>query len=271
MQRKEEVFSSAQKLRVEVVSNTHLKANFYRLTIKTPAYFSKAQPGQFIHIKVGDDFSPLLRRPFSISNVTSFGVDIVYRIVGKGTRFLSELREGEYLDVLGPLGRGFSISREAKIHILVGGGVGVAPLIFLARKIKEETEGKVSILVFLGFKRKEEIICQNQFTGDNLSLHIACEDGSYGYRGLVSQAVEDYLINFTSLSGISIYACGPVEMLRAVARLSFNYAISSQVLMEEIIGCGLGACRGCVVRGVAGYLRVCKEGPVFNIRDIAWS
>jgi len=271
LRERQKLCSFPQRVRAEVVSNRYVKANCYKLVLKPEFPFSNAEPGQFIHIRVKDDFSPLLRRPFSISGARSEGIEIIYKVVGKGTKILSEVKKGDRLDILGPCGKGFSILEGAEKHLLIGGGIGCAPLVFLTHKITEKVKNKTSILVFLGFKKAEDIICQEEFKGKNIILHIATEDGSYGYNGLVSSLVEDYLRKLPSLSRLKIYACGPREMLKTVARLSFDYSIPSEVLMEEIIGCGVGACRGCVVRGTTGYLRVCQEGPVFDVKDILWT
>jgi len=257
-----------QQLKVEVLFNRHIKADCYRIALKTPSSFFNAVPGQFIHIRVVNDLLPLLRRPFSISSVTARGVEIVYKVVGKGTKALSGVKRGEYLDILGPLGKGFFICDDVKRHLLIGGGIGVAPLVFLARRIIEKKD--VSILVFLGFKTAGEIICQEQFSGENFTLNVATEDGSCGYKGMVSCLIDDYLKKTPFSSKTCIYACGPRDMLKAVANLASRYGILCQVLMEEIIGCGVGACRGCVIKGKTGYLRVCKEGPVFDAKDIMW-
>lgn len=260
-----------QEKKVEVLSNRHIKASYYKLIFKTPFSFSEVTPGQFINIRVKDTFSPLLRRPFSISNILSKRVEIIYKVVGQGTNLLSEVKKGDCLSILGPIGKGFSISKEVKEHILIGGGIGVSPLVFLARKIAKITKNKSCLSVFLGFKTADEIICQDEFVGENMVLHVATEDGKSGYKGLVHHLAEDYLKKLSSFSGLNIYACGPLKMLKSVADLSFNYAISSQVSMEEIIGCGVGVCRGCVVKGKTRYLRVCQEGPVFDAKEIIWS
>ena len=261
----------SQQRKVEVLSNRHIKANYYKLTFETPFSFSEVTPGQFVHIRVRDTFSPLLRRPFSISNALSKRIEIIYKVVGQGTNILSKVKRGDCLSILGPVGNGFSISKEVKEHILIGGGIGVSPLVFLARKIAKTTKNKNCLSVFLGFKTADEILCQNELVGANIALYVATEDGSHGYKGLVHHLVEDYLKKLSSFSGLNIYACGPSKMLKFVADLSFNYAIFSQVLMEEIIGCGVGVCRGCVVKGKAGYLRVCQEGPVFDAKEIIWT
>lgn len=261
---------AAENFKAEVLSNECLQPSRFRLAFTTPLSFSKVVPGQFVHIKVGEGLSPLLRRPFSVSKYVPERAEIIYALVGKGTKILSSLKKGDSLDIIGPLGSGFFVSEKVKTHILVGGGRGVAPLVFLAHTISQKMKNDSSIRSFLGFKRKQEIICQEDFSGKKLTLQIATEDGSSGYKGLVSELLQDYLQETFSTSELAMYACGPKKLLEVVARLSFDYGIFSQVSMEEIIGCGVGACRGCVVEGVAGYMRVCQEGPVFDTRNILW-
>lgn len=260
---------SATLFKTEVLSNQHIAPGYYKLSLKTPPFLLQADPGQFINIRIGDSFSPLLRRPFSISKLTPKGIEIIYKVVGKGTRILSSIKKGDYLDIIGPLGKGFTIENKVKEHLLVGGGIGVAPLIFLFQRIIK-VKNSPFILVFLGFKKAEEIICREEFKGKNITLNIATNDGSYGYKGMVSWMVKDYIEKLNSPKNIALYACGPVEMLKSIARLALNQGITCQLLLEEIIGCGIGACRGCVVEGKTGYLRICKEGPAFYVDEIIW-
>ncbi|MBC7188846.1 dihydroorotate dehydrogenase electron transfer subunit [Candidatus Aerophobetes bacterium] len=261
-------FSVARQLEAEVLSNVHLGADFYRLTLKVPPFFQKAQPGQFIHIRIGRGFLPLLRRPFSISDLTPEGIEVLYKIKGKGTEILSRVKEGEFLDIMGPLGKGFFIEGREKIHVLVGGGTGVAPLVFLCRKILEKTKENSSILVFLGFKTVSEIVCEEKFKKEGIVLRVATDDGSRGYRGSVCELFAEYLKTIPENTSLSLYACGPLEMLRGIAELVSGSGFFSQVLIEEIICCGVGACGGCVIKGRKGYFRVCRDGPVFRLEDI---
>ena len=257
-----------KKIKVKILSNKNIKDDFFKLRLEFP-FSDKIEPGQFVHIRIGESFPPLLRRPFSISNAGCGWIDIVYKVVGKGTRLLSEFKEGKKLDIIGPCGRGFSVSPLKKRYLLAGGGVGVSPLVFLSRRILEKNKNAL-VDVFLGFKKKEDVILEEDFSGENLTLHIATEDGSYGYKGVVSELVESHIKNLSSLSEVKVYACGPTDMLRVFARLCFKYKICCEVLMEEIIGCGVGACRGCVVKGKEGYVRVCQEGPAFDIKELSW-
>jgi len=256
--------------KVEILSNEKIAKSCYKLILKAPLPFLEAIPGQFIHIRIGDSFSPLLRRPFSISKVTEEGISIIYKVVGRGTKILSEMKKGNYLDILGPLGRGFVIKEEIKKYLLVGGGMGVAPLVFLLQRITQEAKEEVSTSVFLGFKTAEMVILENEFVGKNITLDIATEDGSRGHKGLVSGLIQKYVENLPCPEDVGLYACGPIPMLKTIAKLSLARNISSQVGLEEMIGCGVGACRGCVVKGTRGYLRVCQEGPVFNVEEILW-
>lgn len=257
--------------KTKILINERVAKNIYRLTFEVPSFFPRPVPGQFVHVRIGDDFLPLLRRPFSISGFTEGDLTILYRVVGRGTEILSQLEKNQEVDLLGPLGQGFFIKKETREYLVVGGGMGIAPLLYLLQKLEFMSEKKISISLFAGFKSFQEMIIGEQFYKKNpFKTYLATEDGSYGYKGLISDVVTDYIKGLSSYQGIAIYACGPLPMLRIIAGLSVEYGIFCQVLLEQIIGCGVGACGGCVVQGVKGYLRVCKEGPVFNASDIAW-
>lgn len=259
------------QVKTKVLTNENVAKNIYRLTLEIPSFFPQPIPGQFIHIRIRDNFLPLLRRPFSVSGFTERGLTILYKVVGRGTEILSQLKKNERIDVLGPLGKGFSIKHEVKEHLLVGGGMGIAPLLYLLQKLKLLWREKISVSLFAGFRNSQEMIIKEElYKKNSFKIHLATEDGSSGYKGLISDLVVDYVKNLSSNQKIAIYACGPLPMLQIVAGLSLKCGIFCQVLIEEIIGCGVGACRGCVVWGVKGYLRVCKDGPVFNAGDIAW-
>lgn len=255
--------------KVKVISNERLVEDCYKLTLEPVSFLLDAQPGQFVHIRVGNSISPLLRRPFSLSKVTEEGVQIIYKVVGKGTMLLSRTGEGEFLDIVGLLGRGFTIDKDRENHLLIGGGMGIAPLVLLCQRIIQQEEN-VSIQAFLGFETSCRTICEEEFKEGNVQLHIATEDGSKGYKGLVSDLLQNYVCSLSSRKDISLYACGPIPMLKAIGKLALSLELPCQVLLEEMIGCGIGACRGCAVRGKKGYLLVCKQGPAFDIKEILW-
>ena len=205
------------------------------------------KPGQFFLIRI-DREDIVLRRAFSIFNVEEDRLSFLYKIVGKGTRWLSERKIGYRLNIFGPLGNGFSL-KNGKC-LLVGGGSGMAPLYYLGRQLK----GDVRFLLGAqtGSFWNKELLLRYAEVGE---LEVVTEDGSLGKKGLVTQYVDD--------SYQKIYACGPVEMLRNI-----KVNVPVEISLEATIACGFGACRGCVIETKNGYKRVCKDGPVFNLKEI---
>ena len=240
-------------MRLKIVENKKIAKDTFILKVENPALF-EILPGQFFMIKINEFNYPLLRRPFSVAGFSNT-IDIIYRIVGEGTAILSKKREGEFLDFLGPLGNGFKIN-SAKRLILVGGGVGVAPLLYLKDVI--ENRYKIACEAYFGFNSRDEV-----FTDDGF---ISTMDGSLGFKGTAVDMVQDKL-DEDSL----IFACGPVPMMKKLALLSFEYGCSMQVSLESRMACGIGVCLGCVVETVDGdFKRVCVEGPVFDFEEIQW-
>lgn len=240
----------------------------------SPSIAQEAKPGQFVHIRCGESPFPLLRRPFSIHRVGREKVEILYRVVGWGTRLLSEKKEGGKIDVLGPLGRDFFIPEDNSRIILVAGGIGIAPLYFLTRWLRERKKEEVEIELFWGGKKKEELFLLDDFERLGVELHLATEDGSLGFRGKISELFWGTFKKFKSLEKTSFYGCGPRGMFKEIASGLEKENIFFQVSLEEWMGCGLGVCRGCVVRVRKNkgkiYQRVCKEGPVFNLKEVIW-
>lgn len=251
----------------EIIRSEKLGAEIYRFTVKAPDIAAEARPGQFVMIRVGEGLDPLLRRPFSVHQVVEGGlIQILFKVVGKGTAQLSKLQTGGDLDILGPLGRGFMIG-TAQSHCLVGGGIGIAPLVYLVKQLLKKNE-PATIKVLLGARTKDEIyVLANDFGSLGLEVLTATEDGSLGIKGLVTD-----LMSSLPESPDMIYSCGPYPMLRAVAIVSKAKSWRCQVSLEAIMACGLGACLGCTVLGadMQGYVHVCKDGPVFNTEEIAW-
>ena len=257
----------------EVLSNKNITLNYFKIILNAPEICQNAQPGQFVHIKVTAGSAFLLRRPFSIHNPEDEKLEILYQVVGKGTDLLSKKEKSEKLDLLGPLGQGFELKENFGKVILVAGGIGVAPLYFLAKrllnhnsKISGQTPPKITL--FLGAQTRKQILCAQDFKNLGATVKIATEDGSWGYKGLVSDFLAETLLRYSKPD--LVFACGPVPMLKKIAQLSRKYRLPSQVSLEQRMGCGIGACLGCVVRAREGYLRVCKDGPVFTVNQILW-
>ncbi len=252
--------------RAWVVSREALGGEYYRLRLR-PARPLVASPGQFAMVKVTDGIDPLLRRPFSIHRLVPGGsgeFEVLFRVVGEGTRRLAAVHVGERLDVLAPLGRGFRV--EGARPLLVGGGVGVAPLLFLAEAFL--ARGVVPKLL-LGGRADRDVLCHADFGCLAVPYALATEDGSLGEAGLVTRLLERELKEPTP--GTAVFACGPTPMLAAVASLAARHGVPCQVSLEAHMACGMGACLGCVLPGTReAYVRVCKEGPVFDADEIDW-
>lgn len=245
----------------------------YRLGVASRKMAGKARPGQFMMIKPQDCVEPLLPRPISIHRVQDSEINLLVRVVGEGTRRICDLTPGEILEVKGPLGRGFQIDPQ-KVPLLVAGGMGAAPLLFLAEKLVRSggwEKGKRPVL-FIGGRTRRELPALKEFRQTGLKVLAATEDGSFGEKGLVTDRLRDYLE--TGSGEAIVYACGPGGMLKAVAALTRREGIPCQVSLEERMACGMGACLGCAVarhhEGGPDYAKVCQDGPVFEAGEIDW-
>lgn len=242
----------------KIINNKQIADGYWLLTFYSPEISKNCIPGQFVHIHCG--LGTFLRRPFSIAGVQKNSIEIIYKIIGKGTKLLSLKKSGEEVDVLGPLGNGFSIKRN-KYPVLVAGGCGIAALRFLAQKLRNK--GKI----IYGTKNKSELIELSNYKRLDWEIEIATEDGSKGYKGFATELLErELLIRCSDI----VYACGPSAMLKKVAEIAKTRNISCQISLEENLACGVGACRGCSIKTVNGYKRVCADGPVFNSEEISW-
>jgi dihydroorotate dehydrogenase electron transfer subunit len=254
--------------RVKLIKNIEIILDYYKMILYAPDIAKLAMPGQFVNIHLSNKYEPFLRRPFSIHKVLDSKIEILYKLVGVGTKILSRKRSGDYLDIIGPLGNGFSLS-SAVYSLLVAGGIGVAPLIFLAEKLAElrAQNSKVKILVLIGARTKKQILCEREFQALGCDVKIATDDGSRGFKGSVSDLL-NRLLSTVDYRPSKIYACGPKQMLQEIACISKRYNVPTQVSLEEHMACGFGACLGCVIQTKNGYKRVCKDGPIFSLRDI---
>ncbi|MBW2506532.1 MAG: dihydroorotate dehydrogenase electron transfer subunit [Deltaproteobacteria bacterium] len=253
--------------KAEILRTEKFTGDIYRFSLKAPDIAAEARPGQFVMVRTGEGMDPLLRRPFSVHQVAEGGlVQILFKIVGRGTQLLSRMQSGKYLDVLGPLGQGFT-NGENNQHFLVGGGIGIAPLLFLAKQLLKRNEPS-AIKVLLGARTEDEIgILAEDFGSMGLEVLSATEDGSLGQKGLVT----DLLVPINETRA-TVYGCGPYPMLRVVAGICHTKGWGCQVSLETIMACGLAACLGCTVlrSDLKGYVHVCKDGPVFNADEVAW-
>lgn len=263
-----------------VLANAEVSPGYRRMRLTAPSGFS-ARPGQFVMLRIGGGIDPLLRRPFGIFDVSTHTpghagavaqpcFDILYRIVGKGTSMLATLHETDGMDILGPLGNGFDFGTAGEEKLIVGGGVGVAPLYLLAKELVKDSP----VRLFAGGKSRDDILCITEFERLGVECYVATEDGSLGRCGLVTEALAKCLE--LQQGGTSIFACGPHAMLKAVASIAESYGVGCQVSLEGYMACGVGACLGCVTPGHAhtpetpDYRCVCSEGPVFRAEELGW-
>jgi len=256
-----------QHIITKVIYNKELKKGCFRMAVEAPSIAKEAKPGQFLHIRCGNSGDPLLRRPVSIHKIGKKSVEILYNVVGKGTDILSKKKAGEPLDIIGPLGNGFTVPKKSgSVKILVAGGMGVAPLLGLAEELKK---GKNKSIAVLGAKTKNHILCGKEFKKLGAEVHIATEDGSSGKKCLATDLAREIIRSKKyKWHEICIYAAGPIGMIKVLCKLMEGCSLESQVSLEEKMACGLGACLGCVVDTQAGYKRVCKDGPVFRLCDV---
>ncbi len=254
-------------VRARILSNREIAGGYFKMLLDAPVLARTAAPGQFVQVRCNDGLDPLLRRPFGVHRREP--TEILYEVVGKGTEILSKRKPGEIVDVLGPLGNGFTLPRKHSTAILVAGGIGVAPLVFLAEELARK---KIRTVVLIGARTKKSILCDKDFKDTGTEVNIATDDGSRGYKGFVSDLLQKVLRTTNHEPRTTIYACGPQPMLKCIAGICREKKLEGQVSLEERMACGFGACLGCAVKvkGQTGYKLACKDGPVFNAAEIAW-
>lgn len=245
-----------------IISNKQTGTNLWEMEFIAPGIAAECQPGQFVHVRSEVNQEPLLRRPLSLYDVDKNlgSITLLYKVVGRGTEILTRFENKEYLDVMGPLGQGFTLPEANKRVLLLGGGVGIAPLVFLCRKLCENGN---EVTVLYGTGNRKELSGIERLRSMVKSFMPATLDGSAGYKGLVTDLLMDK-INPADID--CIYTCGPEPMMAAVARYAAQYGIKGEVSLEEYMACGVGACLGCARKLKSSddhYVKVCKDGPVF--------
>jgi dihydroorotate dehydrogenase electron transfer subunit len=263
----------------KILFNKPMSAELYHLGLLCPDIAVSIQPGQFVMVRVRDSFDPLLRRPFAIHrlypNDPPGSLEILYKVVGKGTRILTTMLPGDSVNLLGPLGRGFRFPKDNGFVLLVAGGIGIAPLPYLAETLAASNH-KGPFVLWFGGKTSGDLVCVQHFKDLGFAVEMVTEDGSIGRKGLVTEHLEPWLIQQDELPKV-IYSCGPYLMQRSIAEMAARLGISSQLSMEALMGCGVGACLSCSLRcrppqGAADphYANVCQDGPVLDGEEIIW-
>lgn len=243
------------------------------MRLQGPQIAKTSFPGQFVNIKVNQEFIPLLRKPFSVCrrNSAEGWFEVLWKVVGKGTKIMSGLRPGDWVNVIGPLGRPYDMPSNLKQALIVAGGVGVAPFPFLCEEL---LNSEIDVMVFLGARSKNELALVDFFRELNLELFLATEDGSAGHKGFITEPLLSKLSDSEEPAGKQLFSCGPNGFLNAMMKISAETGIRGQMAIETMMGCGFGICVGCAVRvrepkvGARKYRLACIEGPVFDALEI---
>ena len=254
----------------ELIKKEKLLDDLYKFSVDAKEIVELANPGNFIEIRINENSDPFLRRPISIYNLDKENgvLEFIFQVKGKGTELLAKKKEGDKIDIIGPLGNGTFKFEEYKNIAVIGGGIGIFPLYELSKQAKNA--GK-KVYTYLGFRNKDLVTLENEFDEVSTMLTITTDDGSYKNSGFAI----NYLENDLEKNNIDcIYACGPLPMLKAVKKLAEEKEIPCQISLEEKMGCGMGVCLGCAVRTSTStdnnpqYLHVCKAGPVFDSKMV---
>jgi dihydroorotate dehydrogenase electron transfer subunit len=302
-------------VQAEVHSLREVHPHYFLQRFLSPPF--SFQPGQFVMVKPSGTLDPFLPRAYSILRMQGQGakgrgrhttaVEILYKVVGRGTTALASLRPGERVDLLGPLGNSYHVPPTLQTALLVAGGIGVPPVVALAERLaqgqrlgrRSSVVGRRKLVAFIGGRTANDILCVTDLRKAGTKVHVATEDGSLGSPGLVTDLLEEYLRSSVVGRRSTIYACGPHPMLHAVAKIAERFHVPCQVSMEASMACGFGACMGCVIPVHGSQFRVqgsgfrvhrpeksmnhepstvnqqsyklcCKDGPVFDAQEIAW-
>ncbi|MDP8264450.1 MAG: dihydroorotate dehydrogenase electron transfer subunit [Candidatus Aceula lacicola] len=246
----------------KVVSNKKLTARLCHLVLSGKSFKAKIKPGQFIHLRVSSGLKPFFRRPFSVFR-SKKSIEILYDVVGGGTKMLSEKTKGTMIDCIGPLGTSFCMPpKKVKKVVMVAGGVGIAPFLGLSDVFKEK---KYELVLLYGGRNKDYMFNLKEFKTNGCRVYTSTDDGSVGVKGRVSKL-------FSKINGnpgeIFIYTCGPKPMMKSVQSFAQKEGICGQASLEEVMACGIGTCLGCSTKTKNGYKTVCKDGPVFKLDEV---
>ncbi len=267
-------------IKTTILANQEVAPGYYRMKILAPEFERRVRPGQFVMLRALGFGEPLLRRPFGVFQTGRLQADcdglpekefleILYKVVGRGTALMRDLHEGDRVEVLGPLGRGFETASNSGQQILVGGGIGLVPLYMLAGELLRQ----YPVRLLIGGRSREDILMVTEFERLGVETYVSTDDGTLGDAGPVTQVLERKLTRFPDAA---VYACGPMPMLEAVNAICASRRVALQVSLEAFMACGVGACLGCVVKGAGHskedprYLCTCKEGPVFRAEELDW-
>ena len=260
--------TSMHQEQAEIIALRALAPGNFLLTLRAPAIAAVARPGQFIQLRVttGRSIDPLLARPISIQRACAATgeVAVLFKVVGRGTALLAAQTPGACLTALGPIGNGFTVPETARTVALVGGGVGMPPMFFLADTLRR-ARPELQLTLYYGGRTHADLLLLPEWEALGVTLVLATDDGSAGYHGLITAPLREA---WQAERSDFVAACGPKPMLRAVQRLAQSLEIPGQLSLEARMACGVGACLGCVCATVTGQRRVCVDGPVFALDEV---
>lgn len=249
----------------KILENKPVAKDIYEMVLEAPEIAKAARPGQFVNLRLSNKLDPLLRRPISLHGIDpeKGTITMLYLIVGKGTAMMRDMEAGAVIDVLGPLGNGWNCNFEGRYAVLIGGGIGIAPLYPLAKAL---TKAGKTVELIVGAKNKEYLTDLSLYETADVRVTVTTDDGSAGIKGFVTEALANSIQEKTC---DYIYACGPLPMLKFVEKLAIANKKPGQVSTESHMGCGLGICLLCPSKVTAGgYKRTCTDGPVFEIGEL---
>lgn len=260
-----------------VTRNASCAEGFYLMRLEVPRFPAAIEPGTFVHLRLNETTRPFLRRPFSICDFFpaadgSAQIDLLYEVVGEGTALMAHMQPGTTVSLLGPQGHGYRLTRPPAAPLLVGGGVGIPPLLYLAKRLIAAGHPPARVRVLLGARTAAALCLERDFRALGARVEIATDDGSQGRPGFVTALLSEAIAQETG--GAEILACGPTPMLKAVGAIARKTGVPCQLSLENRMGCALGACRACVwpVREPGSeewhYETVCREGPVFDLQRL---
>ena len=278
----------------EILKNENISHNYFKIKLNIP-HFPIPKPGQFYQIRCSTMTDPLLRRPFSLHRLLRDGnsthIEILYRVAGKGTEWLSRRQRGEFLDILGPFGNGFIVDEGTNPILIVARGIGIAPLYSVGEEIRKKDK-KRKIFILMGARLKERTFYESECEKVG-EVFLYTDDGSKGFHGRAPDLLVHLLEEKQLPEKFSLYACGPAQMLKELADLSVRFGFDGQVALEEHMGCGFGACLSCVCPLRPNYIKrnihwgkpalqwsedrtqvyslICKDGPIYDIREVNWN
>ncbi|HUN53986.1 MAG TPA: dihydroorotate dehydrogenase electron transfer subunit [Smithella sp.] len=261
----------------EISENEAVQDNCFLMKIKVAPSFQNPLPGQFVMIRIAGLNDPFLSRPISIysfsRNENYCVIELLYQVVGKGTRIMAGLIEDSQVEINGPLGNGFDTLSVKENIVMIAGGIGIAPLSMLTENLRR-THPLSNMMIYNGFQNASAVVGLDNMRRLCRNISVCTDDGTMGEKGFVTQIFQKDIKQYVP-ENTSIYACGPGAMLKSLAKILNKSKFSAQVSLEERMACGVGACMGCAVAirdkdCTLAFKRVCADGPVFNLRDIIW-